>query len=95
VKKPEALNATVPPFPPTSDAAPVSAPTSSPGAAGAGGLTSSPFPLKTRHDIVENWLPRYTGLPLEAFGEHILLTNFGGSLDTFARAAGAEVVGRE
>ena len=32
--------------------------------------------LNTRRDIVENWLPRYTGVPLEKFGEYILLTNF-------------------
>ncbi|GAB2993980.1 AMP nucleosidase [Arenimonas maotaiensis] len=51
--------------------------------------------MKDKQDIVSNWLPRYTGLPLEAFGEHILLTNFGGYLDTFARLTGAEVVGRD
>lgn len=32
--------------------------------------------LKTKEEIVENWLPRYTGRPLEEFGEYILLTNF-------------------
>lgn len=51
--------------------------------------------MKDKQDIVSNWLPRYTGLALEAFGEHILLTNFGGYLDTFARLTGAEVVGRD
>ncbi len=51
--------------------------------------------MKDKQEIVSNWLPRYTGLPLEAFGEHILLTNFGGYLDTFARLTGAEVVGRD
>ncbi len=51
--------------------------------------------MKDKQDIVSNWLPRYTGLPLEAFGEHILLTNFGGYLDTFARLTGAEVIGRD
>ncbi len=51
--------------------------------------------MKDKQDIVSNWLPRYTGLPLEAFGEHILLTNLGGYLDTFARLTGAEVVGRD
>lgn len=30
----------------------------------------------TREDIVQNWLPRYTGVPLEEFGRYILLTNF-------------------
>lgn len=46
-----------------------------------------------KREIVSNWLPRYTGLPLDAFGQHILLTNFGGYLDTFARLTGAPVVG--
>ncbi|MCA5005108.1 AMP nucleosidase [Sphingobacterium bovistauri] len=32
--------------------------------------------LKSKDEIVENWLPRYTGKPLEEFGEYILLTNF-------------------
>ncbi len=49
--------------------------------------------MKDKQEIVSNWLPRYTGLPLEAFGEHILLTNFSGYLNTFARLTGAEVVG--
>ena len=49
--------------------------------------------MKDKQDIVENWLPRYTGLPLDAFGKHILLTNFGGYLQGFARLTGAEVVG--
>ncbi len=30
----------------------------------------------TRDDIVQNWLPRYTGVPLKEFGRFILLTNF-------------------
>jgi AMP nucleosidase len=30
----------------------------------------------TRDAIVQNWLPRYTGVPLEDFGRYILLTNF-------------------
>jgi AMP nucleosidase len=32
--------------------------------------------MKTKRDIVNNWLPRYTGEKLENFGEYILLTNF-------------------
>src|SRR5438132_825097 len=32
--------------------------------------------MKNRREIVENWLPRYTGVPLNKFGEYILLTNF-------------------
>lgn len=51
--------------------------------------------MKDKNEIVSNWLPRYTGVPLEGFGEHILLTNFGGYLDSFARLTGATVVGRD
>lgn len=49
--------------------------------------------MKDKNEIVQNWLPRYTGVPLEAFGEHVLLTNFGGYLNTFARLSGAQIVG--
>ena len=30
----------------------------------------------TKKEIVSNWLPRYTGVDLEDFGQYILLTNF-------------------
>jgi len=49
--------------------------------------------MKDKTEIVSNWLPRYTGVPLSDFGEHILLTNFGGYLHSFARLTGAPVVG--
>ena len=51
--------------------------------------------MKSRADIVENWLPRYTGVPLAAFGEYILLTNFNRYVDLFAEWHGVEVVGRD
>jgi AMP nucleosidase len=51
--------------------------------------------MKEKPQIVENWLPRYTGVPLDQFGAHILLTNFGGYLGHFARVTGAEVVGQD
>jgi AMP nucleosidase len=34
--------------------------------------------------IVKDWLPRYTGMSLEKFGEYILLVNFSGYVRTFA-----------
>jgi AMP nucleosidase len=40
--------------------------------------------MKTKEDIVANWLPRYTGCPLEDFGKCILLTNFKKYLHLFA-----------
>lgn len=40
--------------------------------------------MKTKEEIVNNWLPRYTGKKLEEFGNYILLTNFGGYVKMFA-----------
>jgi len=51
--------------------------------------------MKNKQEIVSNWLPRYTGVAIEDFGKHILLTNFGGYLDVFAKLTGAQVVGRD
>ena len=49
--------------------------------------------MKTKAEIVENWLPRYTGLALEEFGEYILLTNFQNYVEMFAEKYGVEVRG--
>ena len=51
--------------------------------------------MKDKEQIVNNWLPRYTGVALDGFGEHILLTNFGGYLGHFSRLTGAEIVGMD
>jgi AMP nucleosidase len=40
--------------------------------------------LKTKVDIVANWLPRYTGTPLNEFGKYILLVNFSNYVRLFA-----------
>lgn len=49
--------------------------------------------LKTKDDIVRNWLPRYTGMQLEEFGRYILLTNFQDYVENFATMMGVEVKG--
>lgn len=49
--------------------------------------------MKTKDDIVRNWLPRYTGQPLESFGKYILLTNFSNYVRMFAEWKDAKVVG--
>lgn len=41
--------------------------------------------MKSKQEIVENWLPRYTGVPINEFGEYILLTNFIGYVNMFAK----------
>ncbi len=40
--------------------------------------------LKSKSDIVTNWLPRYTGRPLGDFTDFILLTNFSKYLQLFS-----------
>ncbi len=49
--------------------------------------------MKTKEEIVANWLPRYTGQPLKEFGKYILLCNFSNYLQMFAEMHGATVVG--
>jgi AMP nucleosidase len=49
--------------------------------------------MKTKQEIVENWLPRYTGRPLDEFGEHILLTNFQYYIELFAEKFNVPIVG--
>ena len=41
--------------------------------------------MKTKDEIVANWLPRYTGTPLQDFGKHILLVNFNHYVRLFAK----------
>ncbi|MGC9151319.1 MAG: AMP nucleosidase [Microbacter sp.] len=41
--------------------------------------------MKTKKEIVENWLVRYTKRPLESFDSHILLTNFNYYVEMFAK----------
>lgn len=40
--------------------------------------------MKTKDEIVKNWLPRYTGEKLENFGKYLLLTNFSNYVQLFA-----------
>jgi AMP nucleosidase len=50
--------------------------------------------MKTKEEIVQNWLPRYTGKKLEDFGKYILLTNFGGYVHMFAEWHNVPVEGQ-
>lgn len=50
--------------------------------------------MKTKKEIVEDWLPRYTGTPLEEFRKYILLTNFSNYVELFANKFGVEINGR-
>lgn len=40
--------------------------------------------MKTKDEIVRNWLPRYTGETLENFGKYLLLTNFSHYVQLFS-----------
>ncbi len=46
-------------------------------------------------DIARDWLPRYTGMPIDRFGDHILLTNFGGYVTEFASRFDCVVYGED
>ncbi|MBL7964891.1 MAG: AMP nucleosidase [Flavobacteriales bacterium] len=47
--------------------------------------------MHTKDEIVGNWLPRYTGVPVEQFKPYVLLTNFDNYLDIFQQQTGAEM----
>ncbi len=52
-------------------------------------------PLKTKEQIVANWLPRYTGVPLDEFGKYILLVNFANYVHLFAEWNNVPVRGED
>jgi len=49
----------------------------------------------SREAIVKDWLPRYTGMPLEKFNQYILLTNFAEYLQVFAERFDCEIYGND
>lgn len=51
--------------------------------------------MKSKFEIVENWLPRYTKRPIEDFTEYILLTNFNNYVELFAEWYGVPVLGKD
>src|SRR6187399_2572932 len=51
--------------------------------------------MKSKEEIIQNWLPRYTGQKLEKFGSYILLTNFSNYVEKFAKWNKVRVVGRD
>lgn len=51
--------------------------------------------MKSKEEIVNNWLPRYTGVPVEKFSKHILLTNFQNYVELFAEKYGVPVDGED
>lgn len=51
--------------------------------------------MKSKEEIIKNWLPRYTGESLENFGEYILLTNFANYVEMFAKWHKVKIVGAD
>jgi AMP nucleosidase len=51
--------------------------------------------MTNKQEIVENWLPRYTGKSLTEFGSYILLCNFSNYVRIFAEMHGVPVVGAD
>ncbi len=56
-------------------------------------ITKDPLQMPERNKIANNWLPRYTGMPLDKFGDYILLTNFQYNLTNFAERFNCDVYG--
>jgi len=50
--------------------------------------------METKKQIVANWLPRYTGLALDEFGDYIIVVNFITYVQMFADLNNVEVTGR-
>jgi len=51
--------------------------------------------MKTKDEIVNNWLPRYTGKEINTFGKYFLLTNFMYYVDLFAKWHNVEIEGKD
>lgn len=49
--------------------------------------------MKTKLEIAKNWLPRYTGTPLDEFGDYMLLTNFHNYVTKFSEIFNCEIKG--
>lgn len=49
--------------------------------------------MKTKEEIINNWLPRYTGVKLEDFGQYIILVNFSNYVHMFAAMKNVGVQG--
>ena len=49
--------------------------------------------MDSKYDIAKDWLPRYTGMPVDDFGDYILLTNFQDYVEQFANRYNSNVQG--
>jgi AMP nucleosidase len=51
--------------------------------------------MRNKQQIVQDWLPRYTGRALDQFGQYVLLTNFGNYVEMFAKQFGVPILGQD
>ena len=51
--------------------------------------------MKTKKEIVKDWITRYTGVKIDSFGAFILLTNFQKYVEEFATLNNVKVDGSE
>lgn len=51
--------------------------------------------MNSKEEIINNWLPRYTGTNLDEFGEYILLTNFDKYVELFAEMHQVSIKGTD
>lgn len=51
--------------------------------------------MKEKLEIARNWLPRYTGMPLEKFSDYILLTNFHNYTANFCKMFNCDLYGEK
>lgn len=51
--------------------------------------------MKSKSEIVDNWLPRYTGRELEDFSQYVILVNFGDYVKRFAKHHDVPIIGED
>lgn len=49
--------------------------------------------MENKYEIARDWLPRYTGMDVDDFGDYILLTNFQNYVEEFAERFAADIQG--
>ncbi len=49
--------------------------------------------MPSKLEIAKGWLPRYTGMPIDGFGDFVLLTNFAHYVERFSATFNCEIKG--
>lgn len=56
-------------------------------------LDASRDDMVRKHELAVDWLPRYTGMPVDKFGDYVLLTNFHNYFLKFVERFDSEIYG--